>query len=575
MAYPQPSKLSKNHKKIAKFNAVAAGTEDNAWQVRDAGTNGAYSDTTLTLDDTYAVNGTDGIRLDWDHNASTNEDNPSVRISLSEPLNLAGAKTVGFLVYIEGTDETTEMGWWDFNNVITFLGSNKSTWAANYSRYYMARGAESSNVTYAKLGYWWVTIDLASFVTQTAAPKGGTFTWASIETILFNLQADTATSYGTSTIHFLDVVVDPVPNRVPRVAICFDDGTASDYDEAFSYMNPKGVPGTSFLQYDKVNDPADSGRTSLTQVKEMEDSGGWCNGYHFISNGGAYADLFDATPSERLAAHAGWQAFCTTNNLESGRYSFAYPQSQNNLLTRQELFDSNIRYARAGLSSNVNYLIESNLSQSPINPMGGFGIDDPLRIPAMLYNPDSADEQADENYLGQGIYHAGSGQGTHTAADSATVMTDANAIFWSTNEYQGFIIENITDGSYGFISAGTSTTQTCTLFGGSDNTWQTGDEYRMRYPDSASPRLTSQADLILKRVLETNSDAVIVFHGIVASGATGIEVNRADFRNLIDKVEALNNAGVIEAVKFQDMFSEPSSSGSSNKNIISRNILSR
>ena len=172
MAYPQPSKLSKNHKKIAKFNAVAAGTEDDAWQVRDAGTNGAYSDTTLTLDNTYAVNGTDGIRLDWDHNASTNEDNPSVRISLSEPLNLAGAKTVGFLVYIEGTDETTEMGWWDFNNVITFLGSNKSTWAANYSRYYMARGAESSNVTYAKLGYWWVTIDLASFVTQTAAPKG-------------------------------------------------------------------------------------------------------------------------------------------------------------------------------------------------------------------------------------------------------------------------------------------------------------------------------------------------------------------------------------------------------------------
>ena len=88
------------------------------------------------------------------------------------------------------------------------------------------------------------------------------------------MQADTATSYGTSTIHFLDVVVDPVPNRVPRVAICFDDGTVSDYDEAFSYMNPKGVPGTSFLQYDKVNDPADSGRTSLTQVKKWRTRAG-------------------------------------------------------------------------------------------------------------------------------------------------------------------------------------------------------------------------------------------------------------------------------------------------------------
>ena len=574
MAYPQPSKLSKNHKKIAKFNAVAAGTEDDAWQVRDAGTNGAYSDTALTLDNTYAVNGTDGIRLDWDHNASTNEDNPSVRISLSEPLNLSGAKTIGFLVYVEGSDESTEMGWWDFNNVITFLGSNKSTWAANYSRYYMSRGDAAAAVSYAKLGYWWVTIDLDLFVTQTAPPKNGTFTWANIETILFNLQADTATSYGTSTIHFLDVVVDPVPNRVPRVAICFDDGIDSDYTEAFAYMQTKNVMGTSFVIYDKVNNPADAGRISLAQAVEM-DAAGWEIGYHFISNGGAYLDLFDATAEQRIAAHEGWQAFCTTNNLERGRRSFAYPRSEQNLVTRQELYDAGIRYARAGLNSNVNALVESNESQDPINPVGGFGLDDPLRIPAMIYNPDSADEQADENYLGQGIYHAGSGQGTHTAADSATVMTDANAIFWSTNEYQGFIIENITDGSYGFISAGTSTTQTCTLFGGSDNTWQTGDEYRMRYPDSASPRLTSQADLILKRVLETNSDAVITFHGIVASGATGIEVNRADFRNLIDKVEALNNAGVIDAVKFQDMFSEPSSGGSSNKNIISRNILSR
>ena len=91
---------------------------------------------------------------------------------------------------------------------------------------------------------------------------------------------------------------------------------------------------------------------------------------------------------------------------------------------------------------------------------------------------------------------------------ATTVLTDSQAQFWNTNEYQGFIIENVTDGSTAIISAGTGTTQTCTLIGGSDNTWQTGDKYRMRYPDTGSERLESQADLILKRMIETNSDAV-------------------------------------------------------------------
>jgi len=574
MVYPTAKKLSVNHKKIAKFDAVAAGTEDDAWQVRDAGTNGAYTDTTLTLDDTYAVNNSGGIRLDWDHNASTNEDNPSIRISFSESLSLAGSKTIGFLLYIEGSDENTEMGWWDFNNAIMFLGSNKSTWAANYSRYYMSRGDAAATVSYAKLGYWWVTIDLDLFVTQTAPPKGGTFTWANIEAIQFNLQADTATSYGTSTIHFLDVVVDPIPNRIPRIAICFDDGLDSDYTEAYSYMSTKGIVGTSFTIYDKVNNPADAGRISLAQAIEMNGAG-WEIGYHFISNGGAFLNLYDATPEQRAAAHAGWQTFCTDNNLERGRRSFAYPESKNSQLIRQELYDSGIYYARAGLNANVNQLTESNGSQDPINPIGGFGMEDSLRVPAMLYNPDSANEQAAENYLGQGIYHAGAGQGTHTAANSTTVMTDANAIFWSANEYQGFIIENITDGSYGFISAGGATTQTCTLLGGSDNTWQTGDKYRMRYPDSGSERLSTQADLIIKRVLSTKSDAVIVFHGIVASGATGIEVNRSDFRYLIDKVAALNDAGVLDAVTFSAFMQETAPSGGASSSIITKNIIGR
>jgi len=569
MAYPTPKPLAANHKTIAKFDAVASGTEDDAWQIRDLGNNSAYVDSTLTLDDTYAINGNGGIRLDWDHNASTNEYIPSVRMHMSEPLNLVGAKTLGFLIYIEGTDETTEFSWWDFNTVQVYLGSGTS-WPNNATRYYMSRTTPDATTAYNKLGYWWVTTHLDEFYAQDSAVKGGTFSWSSIDNIQFSLRADSATAYGTSTIHLLDVVVDPIPNRKPRLAICFDDGIASDYTEAYSYMQPKGISGTSFLQYDKVNNPADAGRASLANYVEM-DGTGWEVGYHFTSNGGAYLNLLDATPAERAAAHAGWQTFCTTNNFEKGRRSFAYPESKNNQLIRQELYDSGIHYARAGINANVNALTEASLAQNPINPNGGFGMDDPLRVPAMLYDVDSADQKLDINYLGQGVLHAGTGQGTHTAADSTTVLNDANALNWSTNEYVGFIIENVTDGSTGLISAGTGTTQTASLFGGADNTWQAGDLYRMRYPDTGYERLTSQADLILKRMTETKSDAVIVYHSIVATGAVGLEIDRADFQYFIDKATALHNAGVIDIVTFSELMADtPSGGGGAPTNIISK-----
>ena len=71
---------------------MATGSEDDAWQLRDGGNNAAYTDSTLTLDSTYAINGSGGIRLDWDHNATTNEYVPSVRMHMSEPLNLSGAR---------------------------------------------------------------------------------------------------------------------------------------------------------------------------------------------------------------------------------------------------------------------------------------------------------------------------------------------------------------------------------------------------------------------------------------------------------------------------------------------------
>lgn len=67
--------------------------------------------------------------------------------------------------------------------------------------------------------------------------------------------------------------------------------------------------------------------------------------------------------------------------------------------------------------------------------------------------------------------------GTHTAAPSATIMTDANAHF-QVNELIGLTIQNVTDGSEGVITANTVNTVTvAALAGGDDNEWRVNDVY--------------------------------------------------------------------------------------------------
>jgi len=66
--------------------------------------------------------------------------------------------------------------------------------------------------------------------------------------------------------------------------------------------------------------------------------------------------------------------------------------------------------------------------------------------------------------------------GTHTGADGAAALTDAEAHF-VVNELVGLTIKNLTDGSSGLITANTGTTVTATLVGGTDNDWDSGDAY--------------------------------------------------------------------------------------------------
>jgi len=68
---------------------------------------------------------------------------------------------------------------------------------------------------------------------------------------------------------------------------------------------------------------------------------------------------------------------------------------------------------------------------------------------------------------------------THDGANNVAVLADSTQS-WTTNEHIGKRIYNVTDGSSSVITANTATTATGVLSGGSDNDWDTGDEYLIK-----------------------------------------------------------------------------------------------
>lgn len=81
-----------------------------------------------------------------------------------------------------------------------------------------------------------------------------------------------------------------------------------------------------------------------------------------------------------------------------------------------------------------------------------------------------------------GIVFSSANGGVHTAAINATIMTDATALFIP-SALIGFMIVNVTDGSFGTIIANTTTTVTvAALIGGATNQWNPGDVYSIPSP---------------------------------------------------------------------------------------------
>jgi len=80
--------------------------------------------------------------------------------------------------------------------------------------------------------------------------------------------------------------------------------------------------------------------------------------------------------------------------------------------------------------------------------------------------------------------------GTHKRISGTLVLQNPGADFKSCGVMVGLAIYNNTDGSNGLVTAVTEDSVTCTLSGGSANTWTIGDTYNI-YKTSAYNSLIS------------------------------------------------------------------------------------
>jgi hypothetical protein len=108
--------------------------------------------------------------------------------------------------------------------------------------------------------------------------------------------------------------------------------------------------------------------------------------------------------------------------------------------------------------------------------------------------------------LSDDFWNYGLEAGTHTGAADQAVLTDST-LGATTNEYVGYTIKNITDGSQGLITANTATTVTAVLYGGTDNDWDTGDVHHIAVPlNSDSAQGISHRFMVKTRDLGVDID---------------------------------------------------------------------
>ena len=118
--------------------------------------------------------------------------------------------------------------------------------------------------------------------------------------------------------------------------------------------------------------------------------------------------------------------------------------------------------------------------------------------------------------------------GTHTGGNNVAVLTDSAGDFINKGVQVGDTITNDTDGSSGVITAFTATTITTTLAGGTDDDWDTNDEYSI---DKTVSHQSAGAVEVRKVRIVTDLDCYVRFDGDASSTAFTCRLNAGEALN--------------------------------------------
>lgn len=186
----------------------------------------------------------------------------------------------------------------------------------------------------------------------------GPFSWAAPVDTLSLLLAGAVTTRPNVQL-FLDAVY-VTGKDLPTISFTFDDGYASDFSEAFAWMNLQQMPGTSFVN------GASIGWDGYLDAAAMATM--YAAGWDFANHTGNHGDLSTLAPAERLAAIAAGRDWLVASGYPRAADYLAFPYGAF-AGTSAELVAAGVVAAR---------------TVQPVPLETGSGRSDPLRYPATL-----------------------------------------------------------------------------------------------------------------------------------------------------------------------------------------------
>lgn len=282
-------------------------------------------------------------------------------------------------------------------------------------------------------GWYAMTVAKADFV------SAGSPDWSNINNLW--IKCENAAGGDSDYTLWLDSLYKNVRTR-PKVIVSFDDATESDKTEAFDYMNPLGVVGSSAIVSDFIGD---ANRLSVANLQTMYDAG-WeiCN--HSSDHQRPVDVGNDAGYIENLKT---CRDFINSNGWKGSADIVVYPGCSTSASVITLMQQAGFRFGRR-CDSQTRDLI----------PTASHPLDETLPASNIL--------------AVVGYYHLPSGGSTAATAKA--------------------------------------------------------------YAD---------------KLIETGSCGFIFMHQIVASGATGTQTNRAEFREIIDYLKVLQDQGQIDVITFK------------------------